>query len=221
VAEAVENAHRAWIAWADTPVFKRAEIISRAADVLETRTQELALTMTYHTDKRIAESKGEIARSLSTLRISAEEAKWIMGVVAGISPFNAPMNTVCHKLGPALAAGNALVGHPLVEVVNFTGSGRVADQIIRQVGLKRVLLELGGNAATIVHKDANLKAAMKPGDPLDPATGIGPMINEDAARRVEQWIQEAVREAARLVSPASSSASGSPRPLPGLAPASR
>lgn len=307
VAEAVENAHRAWLSWAETPAFKRAEIISRAADLLESRTQDMAQAMTYHTGKRLAESKGEIARSLSTLRISAEEAKRIMGevlpmdavstgagkmgftvrvpmgVVAGISPFNAPMNTVCHKLGPALAAGNALVlkphphgaivatmmaqafleaglppgvfnvvhggpevgkalvGHPLVEVVNFTGSGRVADQIIRQVGLKRVLLELGGNAATIVHKDANLKAAipacaeaafgltgqscvstqriyvhrdvyeafleglraktaaMKPGDPLDPATGIGPMINDEAARRVEQWIQEAVREGARLV----------------------
>lgn len=307
VEEAVESAHRAWLSWANTPAFKRAEIIARAADILEHRGNELAAAMTFHTGKRLAESKGEIARSLSTLRISAEETKRIMGevipmdavstgvgkmgftirvpmgVVAGISPFNAPMNTVCHKLGPALGAGNtlvlkphphgaiiaammaeafleaglppgvfnlvnggpevgrALVGHPLVEVVNFTGSGKVADQIIRQVGLKRVLLELGGNAATIVHKDANIQAAaaacaeaafgltgqscvstqrlyvhrevydeflellrartvaMTPGDPMDPTTGIGPMINEEAARRVEQWIREAEQEGARIV----------------------
>jgi len=41
--------------------------------------------------------------------------------------------------------------------------------------------------------------AIKRGDPLDEATGIGPMINEDEARRVEQWVDEAVSEGAVVV----------------------
>ena len=107
--------------------------------------------------------------------------------------------------------------------------------------MKRVLLELGGNAPTIVCADADIAKAVpqcveaafgltgqscistqriyvqrpiydvflerltagartkRIGNPLNAETGIGPMISEDAARRVEGWIQEAVRGGARLV----------------------
>jgi acyl-CoA reductase-like NAD-dependent aldehyde dehydrogenase len=56
--------------------------------------------------------------------------------------------------------GQALVTHPQVALINFTGGGRTADAIIRQVGMKRTVLELGGNGATIIHKDANVKRAV-------------------------------------------------------------
>ncbi|MGH7707618.1 MAG: aldehyde dehydrogenase family protein [Vulcanimicrobiaceae bacterium] len=304
---AVKSAHAAFAAWRNTPAFERARLLAELARLMEERVERFATVMTLQTGKTIKESRTEIARSISTIAISAEEAKRIggevismdavapgagklgfttripMGVVAGISPFNAPLNTICHKLGPALAAGNtfvvkphpqgsglavllgeacldaglpagvfnvvhggadvgrALTTHSLVALINFTGSGAVAERIIRAVGLKRVLLELGGNAPTIVCADADLDKAVPQcaeaafgltgqscistqriyversiydrfveqivavargkttGDPMDPATAVGPMISEDAAIRVEAWIAEAERDGARLL----------------------
>ena len=212
--------------WADTPAVERSEVIAALAAEMRQRSTGLAAQMTAETGRPISESRSEVARSISTMEISAEEAKRIagevvpmdavapgagklgftvrvpVGVVAAITPFNAPLNSICHKLGPALAAGNsivlkphaygsgmatllaqmseksgmptglfnvvhggpevgkALTTHRDISFVNFTGSGRVAEQILANVGLKRTLLELGGNAPTIVHHDANLEIAI-------------------------------------------------------------
>ena len=84
----------------------------------------------------LAEGRGEVQRAIQTLTLSSEEAKRLhgetvpldaapgnvrqfgftirvpVGVVAAISPFNFPLNLVCHKVGPALAAGNSVVLKP-------------------------------------------------------------------------------------------------------------
>lgn len=121
------------------------------------------------------------------------------GVVLAITPFNFPLNLALHKIGPALASGNAvvlkpapktpltalmlarilqdaglppgwlnvvtgaapnvgarLVENPGVDMVSFTGSAAVGQAIRQSAGLKPVLFELGGNAANIVHHDADL-----------------------------------------------------------------
>ena len=226
VEDAVTSSARAGKAWAKLAAYQRASILYALARLMEKRGDELARLMAHQTGKTLREAKTEVVRSISTMEISAEEAKRIhgemvpmdavapgagkigftvrapVGVVAGITPFNAPLSTLCHKLGPALAAGNtlvvkphphgsgvtallgqlaldagvppgvfnivhggadigdALVRHPQVALVNFTGSGKVADLIIRSIGLKRILLELGGNAPTIVHGDADLEKAV-------------------------------------------------------------
>lgn len=127
------------------------------------------------------------------------------------------------------------------KLLTFTGSASVGWDLKARAGKKRVVLELGGNAACIVHSDAQLDhaaerivaggfsyagqscisaqrifvqrsveaafiekalarvAELRMGDPLDPATDVGPMINEEAAQRVEQWVNEAVAGGARLV----------------------
>jgi acyl-CoA reductase-like NAD-dependent aldehyde dehydrogenase len=137
--------------------------------------------------------------------------------------------------------GEALVTHPGVDLVNFTGSNRVGTRIVSIAGLRRVLLELGGTGATVVMADANLAAAakmcipaafglagqscvstqrlyvqrsavegflgrflplvdaMRVGDPMDPTTDLGPMVSEDAARRVESWVREAAAAGARVL----------------------
>ncbi len=57
--------------------------------------------------------------------------------------------------------GKAMTTHPDVRVVSFTGSKKVGEIITRQVGIKKVVLELGSNSAIVVHKDGDLDKAVQ------------------------------------------------------------
>lgn len=116
--------------------YERYEFLSRAADLLESDLDEMARVITLEEGKPIAEARTEADRGVQTLRLCAEEAKRLygeyvpmdgqkgfdrshaftqrepLGVVAAITPFNFPLNLMVHKVGPALAAGNAVVGKP-------------------------------------------------------------------------------------------------------------
>lgn len=65
--------------------------------------------------------------------------------------------------GPGSTVGEALLDHPGVHGITFTGSVEVGQRIMRQAAatMKRVVLELGGNAANIVFEDADLEAAVE------------------------------------------------------------
>ncbi len=291
---------------AATPGYERAALLRRAGELVVQRAERIAEVMARETGKAVKDAKAEIVRSQDTLTLSAEEAvriegehvpleasamgagkicfmlRFPVGVVAGITPFNAPFNLACHKIAPAIAAGDtlvlkappqapgvihelaqifvdagtpagilnvlygetvgpALVRDPRVDFISFTGSSRVGAEIKAASGLKRVALELGGNGATIVHADANIGEAapvcarnamrlagqscisvqtvyvhrslydrfvelvvaeakkLKLGDPLDPATDVGTLIDERAAQRVENWINEAAVGGARVL----------------------
>ena len=289
------------------PGYERAALLRRAATLIERDTENLAELLTRETGKAIKDSDAEIRRSMETVALAAEEAiriegrhvpldgsamgagkialllRFPVGVVAAITPFNAPFNLAAHKVAPAIAAGNcmvlkpppqaplivhrlvemfveaglppgvlnvvhggaeigaALVADPRVDFITFTGSSRAGAAIKASSGLRRVALELGGNNATIVHDDADLASAsaacgrnsmrlagqscisvqsvyvqqrvydaflglMEPevrkmtlGDPLDPATDVGTLIDERAAQRVESWVQEAAAQGARVL----------------------
>jgi acyl-CoA reductase-like NAD-dependent aldehyde dehydrogenase len=134
-----------------------------------------------------------------------------------------------------------LVGDDRLNVLSFTGSAKVGWELKPRAGKKRVLLELGGNAAVIINKDADIKAAaercafggftysgqscisvqriyvegtvfdaflseflpkvkaLRCGDPKEEATDCGPLIRESDARRVVEWIGEAVAQGAKLL----------------------
>lgn len=290
------------------PGYERYLRLKRAAELLESRTEDFARTITLEEGKILAESRFEVSRAVLTLTESAEEAKRLSGevvpldgspgsgnrlgftlrvpcgVVAAISPFNFPLNLVAHKVGPALAAGNSVIVKPatdtplaalkLAEVlleagippeglqvltgsggeigdrlcsdsrvrkITFTGSRDVGEHICKVAGLKKVTMELGSNSPLIVLPDANLDkaaqaiastgfanagqvcisaqriiplqpvyadllAAVKPrveaitaGNPLDASVKMGPMVREQDARRVEEWISQAVGAGARVV----------------------
>jgi len=200
----------------------RSRILSVIADQVEARAAELAGILVLEGGKTRAFAAVEVQRAVGTLRTSAEEAKRIggevipldwtegtegrigitrrfpAGPVLGITPFNFPLNLACHKLGPAIAAGNPLilkpssatpvssllladmalraglprealsvvpcpgaaaerlVSDPRIAVLTFTGSPEVGWHLRGLAGRKKVTLELGGNAAVIVHHDAPL-----------------------------------------------------------------
>jgi acyl-CoA reductase-like NAD-dependent aldehyde dehydrogenase len=118
------------------PPARRQAILAEAARLLEARREQIGALYVAETGFTPADAATEITRALATLRLSADEAVRIageeipvaatpgsesrlaftirvpVGVVAAITPFNAPLNTVIHKVGPAIAAGNAVVLKP-------------------------------------------------------------------------------------------------------------
>jgi len=208
------------------PEYQRAEILNRAAHLIEQRREDFARTIALEAGKPIRTARIEVLRAVATLTFSAIEARTLagevvpmsgaaagtgkiaftmrepVGVVGAITPFNFPLNLVCHKVGPAIAAGcavvlkpasatpitalklaevlmeadlprswlnvipgsgkevgNALVDHPEVPLISFTGSVEVGRAIRERVPHKKVLLELGNSSPLIVFEDANLEAA--------------------------------------------------------------
>jgi acyl-CoA reductase-like NAD-dependent aldehyde dehydrogenase len=116
--------------------YERYRILHRASELMAERTESLARTISTEEGKILAEARFETQRSRETIELSAEEAKRLggevlpldgcsyggarlgftlrvpCGVVVAITPFNFPLNLVSHKVGPALAAGNAVVLKP-------------------------------------------------------------------------------------------------------------
>src|SRR3954454_10340260 len=135
VDRAVKAAHRAFET-ADFPHHERAALLDRAAHLVGERTEDLALAIAAEAGKPIKTATLEAERCVDTLTFSALEARKLtggtvpmdaspagggklgvmlrvpFGVVGAISPFNFPLNLVAHKLGPAIAAGNAIVLKP-------------------------------------------------------------------------------------------------------------
>ncbi len=118
------------------PQHARAEVLDRAAGLVAERVEELAQAICAEAGKPLKTARVEAARCADTLTFSSVEARKLtggtvpmeasasgagklgvmlrvpFGVVGAISPFNFPLNLVAHKLGPAIAAGNAVVLKP-------------------------------------------------------------------------------------------------------------
>ena len=155
VSTAIESAERGAKAMAALTAYERYTILHRAAELMTERVADLGRTITLEEGKVIGEGMGEAARAQETIELSAEEAKRLTGetldlsgasngggkfgftlrvpcgVVAAITPFNFPLNLVCHKVGPALAAGNSIIIKP------------ATDTPLSALKLVEILLEAG------------------------------------------------------------------------------
>ncbi|PCK77476.1 aldehyde dehydrogenase family protein [Rhizobium sophoriradicis] len=209
------------------PRHKRANILEGAAQIIESRRESFAETIVREAGKTIVQARKEVLRCVNTLKLSAEEAKrnageivpfdayvgseqrqgWFtrepLGIITAITPYNDPLNLVAHKLGPAIAGGNAVLLKPsnltpfsainlvdaLVEaglppeiitvvhgdreivtalvsardvrMVSFTGGFATGEAISRKAGLKKLAMELGGNAPVIVMSDCDFDKAVE------------------------------------------------------------
>jgi acyl-CoA reductase-like NAD-dependent aldehyde dehydrogenase len=121
------------------PQFRRAEVLDRVAVLLTEQEEQLACLITSETGKTIREARVEVGRAVQTCKFAAAEARRLggeavpleatpnglgklgftlrvpIGVVAAITPFNFPLNTVAHKVAPAIAAGCPVVLKPAPE----------------------------------------------------------------------------------------------------------
>lgn len=135
--------------------YERYTMLRKAADLLVARREQLGRRISQEEGKILREGLAEVDRAATTVEISAEEAKRLegevlpldaaphgrgkwgftlrvpCGVVVAITPFNFPLNLVCHKVGPALAAGNAVVIKP------------ASDTPLSALAFVEILLEAG------------------------------------------------------------------------------
>ncbi len=225
VNRAVEAAKAGFELWSKTPPPKRAEVLFRAARILQGRKEELASLMTQEMGKVLAETRGDVQEAIDITYYAAGEGRRMfgetttselrdkfcmtvlrpLGIVGLIAPWNFPIAIPAWKIMPALAAGNsivfkpasdtpilaiklveilmeaglppgvinlvtgpggtvgkAIVRHPDIRAISFTGSLETGKWIMGECAkaMKRVSLELGGKNPVIVMDDADLDLAL-------------------------------------------------------------
>lgn len=286
---------------------KKYNILKQISNEIYANRKKLANILSLESAKPIKYALAEIDRSAYTFQLAAEECKknrvehlalerilqsdkregivnyFPIGLIAGIAPFNYPMNLAVHKLAPAIASGcpiilkpasrtplsclelakiidrtelpkgavsilpmdretgNLLVTDERFKLLSFTGSPAIGWKMKADSGKKKIVLELGGNAATIITPTANLKDTLskslmgafsysgqicihaqrfivhsslyqnfidelkiltlelKYGNPIDATTDVSNLIDEANATRVENWINEALQQGAKLI----------------------
>ncbi len=151
--KAIEAALQGFQEMKKLTAYERYTILSKAAQILESRKEEMAQMVSKEVGKTIKEARGEIARAIQTLTLSAEEAKRLagegvrfdgaptgggkvglymrvpLGVIVAITPFNFPVNLAMHKIAPALAAGNCVILKP-------ASATPVADLLLGEIFLE-------------------------------------------------------------------------------------
>jgi len=172
VKSAIHSAHLAFEKTKSLSSFERFEILSFIASEIKRRKEELAESITLSAGKTITSSRMETDRAANTFQVAAEEAKrsegeiipldWSpqtkkrwglirrfpIGVVAGITPFNFPLNLVAHKVAPAIASGNPVIIRPASQT---SITSLLLGEIISESGLPK-----GGiNIVPCGHKEAS------------------------------------------------------------------
>jgi acyl-CoA reductase-like NAD-dependent aldehyde dehydrogenase len=304
---AVSAAVRAFDETRVLPAYERGRALREISAGIAARRDDLARTIAMESGKPLRDALVEVDRAALTFRLGAEEAermvgesipldiappsrgrfgvtrRFPIGPVAGISPFNFPLNLAAHKVAPAIASGCPIVLKPPTKcplsmlavaeliaeaglppgavsvlpmtremgdrmvaderfrLLSFTGSPGVGWRMKARAGKKKVVLELGGNAGAIVDASADIDwavrrtlvgafaysgqvcisvqrlyvhrsvwdefmerfvagaRALKVGDPLDPETQVGPMVESAQAQRTERWVREAEAAGARVL----------------------
>ncbi|MFC6883187.1 MULTISPECIES: aldehyde dehydrogenase family protein [Actinomadura] len=211
-------------AWRDLLPHERARYLTRVADLLAERAEDIAALQTADTGKSIHETRALAASAQGTFRYVAAALETMegaltpprgpyvtvsthepIGVVGAITPWNSPIASDAQKAAPALAAGNAvvlkpaewtplvslafgrlaedaglppgllsvlpgpgpvtgdaIVRHPGVGKVSFTG-GTATGRAIGAAAARKIMpvsLELGGKSPTIVFPDADREQAL-------------------------------------------------------------
>jgi succinate-semialdehyde dehydrogenase/glutarate-semialdehyde dehydrogenase len=204
VAEILAAADAAFRRGAPSP-HERGAVLERAAALLEARAGDFVATMQAEAGFTAADAGGELRRSIQTLKLSGEEARRLsgemipvegapqqegrlaftlrvpLGVVAAITPFNAPLNTVAHKIAPAFAAGNAVILKPSTSTP--VTACKLAEVLI-EAGLPPGFLSVvhgGGDVARHLLRDERVRFFAFTG-----STAVGRLIQAAAGLRRTQ-----------------------------------
>jgi lactaldehyde dehydrogenase len=206
VNEAIEAADTAYRE-STLSAYQRYELLTTAADTLAERSDEVATIITSEQGKPLNEARTEVDRAVQTLRLSGEEAKRLfgeyvpmdgqkgfakdhcftqrepVGVVAAITPFNFPLNLMVHKVGPALAAGNAVVGKPasntpLSSIALFECLDEAVEEIGASDGLVNVVTGSGSTVGDAILEHEAVEAISFTG-----STEVGKYLANDSGMK--------------------------------------
>ena len=160
---------------------KRGEMLNKAAENLQQRKMEFAKLLVKEAGKTITDAVKETERAVNTLKESAIAAAGIqgctvplensedmgrlgyyqrvpVGIVLAITPFNFPLNLACHKIGPALAAGNAVILKPASKTPL---SSILLGQIVIQAGFPPEAISVvcgdGGEIGNLLAADPRVR----------------------------------------------------------------
>lgn len=155
------------------PAFERQRVLRRVAEGIAQRKEEFARTLCQEAGKPIKAARTEVERSIFTFTVAAEESTRIygeylpldwqeftagrwgivkrfpLGPIAGITPFNFPLNLVAHKVAPAIAAGCPMVLKPAPQTPL---SSLLMAEVVQQAGWP----DGGLNVLPLSNEDAGL-----------------------------------------------------------------
>lgn len=151
--------------------FERISILTKAANYVEKNHEDFARMIALEGSKTIREARKEVTRCVNTLRVSAEEVRRLngetipfdqmsgsedrvgyyyripIGLIVAITPFNDPLNLVAHKIGPAIASGNAIIVKPAT--VTPLSALKLAEAFVNAGLPKKVLTIITGHSKEI------------------------------------------------------------------------
>jgi glyceraldehyde-3-phosphate dehydrogenase (NADP+) len=137
------------------PAFERQRVLRRVAEGIAKRKEEFSRTLCQEAGKPIKAARTEVERAIFTFSVAAEESTRIygeylpldwqeytagrwgivkrfpIGPIAGITPFNFPLNLVAHKVAPAIAAGCPMVLKPAPQTPL---SSLLMAEVVQQAG---------------------------------------------------------------------------------------
>ena len=231
---AIESAKKGFEKIKKMTTYERYQCLQRAARIISRRVEEFAELLTLEVGKTIKESMAEVGRAVNTITLSAEEAKRILGeevpfdaapgiknkigfyrrvplgIIGCITPFNFPLNLTCHKVAPALAAGNSVIikpsentsltviklaeafieaGFPPEAVNLVTGYGEEAgDALVRSKDVRMITFTGSVETGKIIMSRGGLKKyAMELG------SNAGVYIDEDQDYRLKEIAEKVAR----------------------------
>lgn len=306
VEKAINSAYQAQKLWAKTTPRQKEAVLLKAAEIFEKRADEIREILMLESGSTIAKCNFEISVVSDIFRVAAGEARRVhgetfvsndsgvfsyavrqpLGVIAGISPFNAPMILSSKKFAFAIAAGNTFVLKPSsntpvcnlifgeilkqaglpdgvlniipcnsnvlgetfqkdkrISMITFTGSTATGAHIAQTAAkyMKKCTFELGGKSPVIVLDDADVNFAvdtaffgifmhqgqicmagsrllvhekvytefcekfankvniLKVGDPKDPQTIVGPLIENKQCAFIDDLVNDAKAKGARIL----------------------
>src|SRR5882672_5556103 len=196
---AVESAAENFAGWRAVPAPSRGKIIARAARLLEDHKEELAQVLTREEGKTLAESRGELQRSINVAEFCAGESRRMngetiqselpsnfaytikqpLGVVACVTPWNFPVAIPVWKIAPALVAGNTVVFKPAtltpataVRIVEIFAEAGIPP------GVLNLVLGSGSEAGDEIINHPAVKAV-----PFTGSNEVGIRLYEEVSRR--------------------------------------
>lgn len=184
------------------PAFERQRVLRRVAEGIAQRKEEFARTLCQEAGKPIKAARTEVERAIFTFTVAAEESTRIygeylpldwredtagrwgilkrfpLGPIAGITPFNFPLNLVAHKVAPAIAAGCPMVLKPAPQTPL---SSLLIAEVVQQAGWPDGglnVLPLSNDDASLLVTDERLKLISFTG-----SAAVGWQIKKNAGKK--------------------------------------